>query len=78
MDDFGDDTVVERRKRMTEEEIKGLAKAVAKETVDEVFKQMAEATGKGILTRLWWIVLGLLGFAALKFGIVKWPPQLYP
>lgn len=74
MDDFGDDTVVERRKRMTEEEIKGLAKAVAKETVDEVFKQMAEATGKGILKRLWWIGVGLLGFAALKFGIVKLPP----
>lgn len=62
-----------RRSAMSPDELNALAKAVAKEAVKEVFTQMAVATGKGILSRLWWILLAIVGFLGVKFGFIKIP-----
>ena len=71
-DDYGNE-ILDRRRRMSEDELKRLAEAVAKATVKEEFDQLAKETGKCILKRLWWGVMLLAGFLALKFGIVKFP-----
>ena len=71
-DDDGNE-ILDRRRRMSEDELKRLAEAVAKATVKEEFDQLAKETGKCILKRLWWGVMLLAGFLALKFGIVKFP-----